>query len=193
MNKELIDKILKDWIGGPSKKEALIRIFEKVRDIPYGVIGTRNPEQVYLKNMGTCSGKHFLFFELATNLKFQVKHFVCSHKFSQLKANFPPQIQDILKNNDVLDYHNFVKVFTNNRWVLIDLTWDSPLKRYGFSIQEYWDGKSDTSIGVMPIEVWETENPTQFKEDKLALTTKKDQEVRMLFLQKLSEWFSTLR
>jgi hypothetical protein len=122
MRKELIDEILKKWTAGLSKDDRLVEIFYRVRDIPYGTIGSRDPEQVYLKNKGTCSGKHFLFYELVEGLGFKSKHFICSHKFRQFKVEFPTQLREILKENDVLDYHNFVKVFVNGRWLMVDLT-----------------------------------------------------------------------
>lgn len=171
----------------------MIKIFEKVRDISYGTIESRDPEQVYLKNKGTCSGKHFLFYELVSGLGFKSKHFVCSHKFRQFKVKFPPRLQEILKENDILDYHNFVKVFVNGKWLTIDVTWDLPLKKYGFPVQENWDGKTDIELSVVPIEIWEVKNPEKFKEEKLALMPKKEQKIRKLFIQKLSEWVSTLR
>src|SRR3990172_5330811 len=150
MKKEFINEIVEKWTGNLSKKQALIKIFEKVRDIPYGTIGSRDPKQVYFKNKGTCSGKHMLFYELVTGLEIRAKHFICSHKFEQSRIKFPPQLQEILKENDVLDYHNFVKVFADNKWLTIDLTWDLPLKKYGFPVHENWDGKSDIPLSVTP-------------------------------------------
>jgi hypothetical protein len=67
-----------------------------------------------------------------------------------------------------------------------------PLKRHGFPVYE-WDGKSDTQLTVIPIETWEVKNPEKFKEKKIALMSKKEQEVRKLFIQKLSEWVADLR
>lgn len=193
MKKAVVVAILKKWTNGLSGEKALIRIFEKVRDIPYGTIGSRDPEQVYLKRRGTCSGKNFLFYELASGLGFKTKHFVCSHKFRQLKVKFPVQLREMLKEDDFLDYHNFVKVFVNNKWLTVDVTWDLPLKKYGFPVQENWDGKSDTTFGVTPIKIYEVANPETFKEEKIALMPKNEQEIRKVFIQRLSDWVSTLR
>lgn len=192
MRKELISEILKSWTDDLPKEKALIKIFEKVRDIPYGIIGNRDPEQVYIKNKGTCSGKHILFYELVTALGFKAKQFVSLHKFNQSKIKFPPDLQEMLKENEILDYTHFVKVFVGNKWLTICLTWDIPLKKHGFPVNE-WDGKKDTQLYFVPIETWEVEDAGKFKEEKIVLMSKKDREIRKVFIEKLSEWISTLR
>lgn len=185
MRTELIGEILAKWAPDGS----LARVFERVRDIPYGVIGTRDPEQVYLKNTGTCSGKHFLFFELAAALGFEVKHFMCSHSFRDFPVKLPPHLSKMLEEKDILDYHNFVKVRVDGRRLTVDLTWDLPLKKYGFPVNENLDGKvSGASIGT-----WETSDPEKFKEDHIASMSKMERERRKLFLQGLSDWVSGLR
>jgi hypothetical protein len=192
MKTELMNEILKKWINGLSKEKALTKIFLKVRDIPYGTIGSRDPEQVYFKNRGTCSGKHILFYELVTTLGFKVRQFVSLHKFNQSKIKFSPSLQEMLKENDVLDYTHFVKILVGDKWLAVNLTWDLPLKKYGFPVYE-WDGKSDTQLYFVPIETWEVKDSEKFKEEKIALMSKKEQKIRKLFIQKLSEWVSTLR
>lgn len=184
MRKELVREILGKW----APDGALEKIFEKVRDIPYGVIGSRDPEQVYLRNMGTCSGKHLLFFELAAALGFEVRHFVRYHSFREFPVKLPPHLLKMLDEKDILDYHNFVRVLVDGRWLTIDLTWDMPLKKYGFPVQESLES------GEFLSESHETSDPEKFKEDKIASTMSKlEQERRKLFLKGLSEWVSELR
>jgi hypothetical protein len=33
----------------------------------------------------------------------------------------------------------------------VDATWDRPLKRAGFPVNEHWDGRSDTKCAVKPL------------------------------------------
>lgn len=185
MRPELVREILGKWAPDGS----LARVFERVRDMPYGVIGTRDPEQVYLRDMGTCSGKHFLFFELASALGFEARHFVCSHSFKKFPVELPPHLKKMLDAKDILDYHNFVKVLVDGRWLTVDVTWDLPLKKYGFLVNDNLDGR----ISGVPIDTWETTDPEKFKEDRIALMLKVEQDRRKLFLQGLSEWVSGLR
>lgn len=187
MRKELVGGILETWAGGLPPKDALEKIFEKVRDIPWGVIGSRDPERVYLKNMGTCSGKHFLFFELATALGFDARHFVRAHGFREFPAELPPHLSKMLEEKDIPDYHNFVKVLVDGLWLTVDVTWPLPLKKHGFPVQESLDDAAVPSDGL------EVGEPEKFKEEKIASMPETERERRKLFLQGLSEWVSSLR
>ena len=75
-------KIIEDWTGNSSKDKKVVLLFEKVRDIPYGDIGSRDPKAVFENNKGTCSGKHELLKELYQELGIEVKDFIAMHKFN---------------------------------------------------------------------------------------------------------------
>lgn len=44
MDKELKSKIVKKWIGDLPFEQKIIKLFEKVRDIPFGSAGSRDPK-----------------------------------------------------------------------------------------------------------------------------------------------------
>ncbi|MDD4137527.1 MAG: hypothetical protein PHT99_06500, partial [Methanoregula sp.] len=48
-------------------------------------------------------------------------------------------------------YHLACRVRINGRWVLVDATWDRPLAKGGFPVNEYWDGYADTKCAVKPL------------------------------------------
>jgi hypothetical protein len=48
-------------------------------------------------------------------------------------------------------HHLACRVRINDRWVLVDATWDQRLKRAGFPVNEYWDGWADTHCPVKPL------------------------------------------
>jgi hypothetical protein len=195
MKKELIKLILSETISELEDKEkALVSVFERVRDIPYGTINSRNPEDVYRRNMGTCSGKHFLLRELYNALGVKIKDFICYHRYDQLPRNvdFPPELKTLLDENDgIPDYHNFIKAYVNNKWVILDATFDKSLK--GCFIVNEWDGRSDTKVSVVPEKTWEVKNPLKFKVKMLEQLPLQIQESRGLFLKKFSEWLEILR
>lgn len=193
MDTKLRKRIIKEWTGNLPLNKKIIVLFERVRDIPYGSIGSRNPEDVYNKNKGTCSGKHELLKELYKELGIKVRDFVVTHCFNDLKIRFPSEIKEILKRNKIIDFHNFIKIFNKNKWVIIDATWDKPLKKLGFSVNENWNGKSDMKICVIPREIKEVNNPIKFKKQKLKKLPKQIQEDRELFLKKLTKWLDKLR
>ncbi|AEA47332.1 transglutaminase domain-containing protein [Archaeoglobus veneficus] len=195
MKNETIELILSELVSGcRSKEEAVVRVFERVRDIPYGTIGSRHPLDVYRMNRGTCSGKHFLLRELYLALGVEVKDMLCFHRYAELPRNidYPPELKALLERYfGIPDFHNFIKVYVDGRWVTLDATFDSPLENY-FVVNK-WNGKSDTKLSIRPVRVWEVENPLEFKVKKIKQLPPRVQRGRELFLKKFSEWLDVLR
>ncbi len=197
MNNDIgLERILEEYTSDcTTREEKLVSVFEKVRDIPYGTIGSgsRDPLEVYRKNKGTCSGKHFLLRDLLLLLDMEVKDVVCFHYYSQMphSIDYPPELVQLLEDNTgVPDYHNYVKVY-NGDWLTLDATFDCPLKDY-FVVNE-WNGKDNTELSVKPVESWEVEDPEIFKVDMLNKLPVEIQKGRKRFLQKFSEWLEKLR
>lgn len=193
MESNLRKEIISEWADDLSIEKQIIVLFEKVRDIPYGEIGSRDPYDVYKNNKGTCSGKHELLKELYQELGIKTKDFIAMHRFKDLKVDFPDNIKEILYRSDIVDPHNFFKINSNSKWITIDITWDMPLNKFGFPVNKNWDGKSDMKICVVPINVIETKNPIEFKKQEIAKLSDKTQEDRKLFLKELTKWADTLR
>lgn len=193
MESELRRKIINELVGDIPLNEQIIKLFEKVRDIPYGNIESRDPKDVFEKNKGTCSGKHELLKELYQELGIEVKDFIAMHKFNDSKVDFPDNIKEILNRTEIIDPHNFFKIKIDNKWITVDITRDKPLKKLGFTVTENWDGKSDMDLCVVPIEIIETENPIELKKQKISELPEQVQKDRKLFLNKLTEWLDTVR
>lgn len=166
----------------------VIGLFEKVRDIPYGDIGSRRPEDVYKKNKGTCSGKHELLKELYHQLGIQTSDFIAMHRFKNLAIKYPQYIQTILDRSDIVDPHNFLKIKLGENWIIVDATWDEPLARLGFPVNENWDGESDMQICVQPFEIFETSDPIASKQQKVSEMSESARKDRALFLKELTVW-----
>lgn len=193
MEPGLKSKIIKEWAGELPEGEQIIRLFEKVRDIPYGDIGSRDPTGVYKRNKGTCSGKHELLKELYQELGIEVKDCIAIHKFNDLKVNFPGEIRKILNRTKVIDPHNFLEIFIGSKWVNVDATWDTPLKELGFPVNENWDGKSSMKLCVVPIKITEVENALEAKKRIISELPTGVQEDRKLFLKRLTDWLDKVR
>ncbi|MFW5935899.1 MAG: transglutaminase domain-containing protein [Candidatus Hadarchaeota archaeon] len=191
-----IERIVEEYTSDcTTREQKLVAIFEKVRDIPYGTLGSasRDPLEVYRNNRGTCSGKHFLLRDLLLSLDIKVKDMVCFHYYSQMprSIDYPPQLMQLLEDNKgVPDYHNYLQVY-NGDWLTVDATFDYPLKDY-FVVNE-WDGKTDTRLSVKPVEMWEVDDAENFKMYLLNKLPPDVQKGRKRFLQKFSEWLEVLR
>jgi len=189
-----IQSIIEKWTKNQSFEAKIITLFEKVRDIPYGNIGSRNPIDVYHKNKGTCSGKHALLKALYKEIGVEVKDYIIMHKFNNLPIEFPQNLKNILNKSTIIDPHNFLKIKINNQWFTVDVTWDKSLKKLGFPINENWDGKSNLNILVaLGGEIYETKNPILFKKELLKKQTKQQLKDRKLFIQELTIWLDYYR
>ncbi len=188
--KEIINK----WTGDESPEQKVITLFEKVRDIPYGDIGSRDPIEVYKQSKGTCSGKHELLKWLYKELGLQVKDYIIMHRFKQLPVKFPDKIQNMLDCADIVDPHNYFKVKIGSNWVTVDVTWDKPLQKLGFPVNENWDGKSDMEIAVaLGGKTYESDDPITFKKELISDIPEQTQNDRKLFLKELTKWLDELR
>ena len=186
MKQDLRKKIIQEWTDNLPLKEKIIKLFEKVRDIPYGDIGSRDPTDVYEKNKGTCSGKHELLKELYKELGLKIKDFIVMHKFNDSNVKFPDEIREIFNRTEIIDPHKFFKIFIDNKWVIIDATWDNKLKNLGFIVNENWDGNSDMELTVKPIKILETESPIESKKEIIEELPEQIQKDRKLFLKKIN-------
>ncbi|HDP97411.1 MAG TPA: transglutaminase domain-containing protein [Euryarchaeota archaeon] len=79
-----------------------VRIFEWVRDIPYGVIDSRDPADVYARHRGTCSGKHLLLAQLLEHMGMEVRHVIAFHRYSELpmETEYPKNLRELLDSGD---------------------------------------------------------------------------------------------
>jgi hypothetical protein len=194
MLKEQAQAILDDWTKKLNKEQAIIKVFEKVRDIPYGVINSRDPFKVYSENKGTCSGKHFLLAALYRAMGLNVKDMISFHKYENLPRNveYTKELQRLLQLSDgIPDYHNFIKIDINKKWLTIDATFEKDLRDY-FIVNE-WNGKDDMRLTVDPVTIWEVKDPLEFKIKKLGELPLKKQNDRREFLSKFTSWLDVLK
>lgn len=174
------------------RDQKIIALFETIRDIPYGYIGSRNPLHVLKAGKGTCSGKHLLLGYLYQAIGIEVQYMMCLTKFNFLKHLFPDELRILLEEKDIYDYHNFLRIYIN-RWVDIDITFDLPLKAYGFSVNHDWDCMSDCEIALPPIEVCQVAELIKEKEQALNTFSEDQQRARNIFIKKMSEWMGEIR
>ncbi len=205
MDKELKSKIIKKWVEGLPFEQKIIKLFEKVRDIPFGKASSRDPKDVYEKNIGTCSGKNLLLRELYDEIGLQTKDMLTLHRFNDLVwfptdsyplVQIPTEVKEILNKGPIYDFHNFIKILINGKWInVVDATFDKPLKKYGFIINENWNGKTDMIICIVgTTKIWDCGHQgLEMKSKMTALLPENIQRNRLLFLKKLTEWIAELR
>jgi len=171
--------------------EKAVALFETVRDIPYGSISSRDSGQVLAQRRGTCSGKHLLLRQLFQANSLPVKLMMCRTTLNGLDVDLPDELTDLLAQGKVPDFHNYLRVDTGH-WVDVDATFDAPLARHGFVVNE-WDGRSDCHTALPAFESWEVEDLFVEKEAALASLSDAERTRRREFIDPFSSWLETLR
>ena len=163
-------------------KKKAINYFYFVRDIPYK-IPTSIKETDYC-----CGGKHKILSDLLKSLGLQVRNRVCLFLWNSL--DLPSKFKKISYENDCT--HTYLEIKTNNRWEVLDVTWDVGLARV-FHIND-WDGKSNTEIAVKPIKIFSP----QKSEEILNNFEKKENIIKDLkmngkFYEAFNNWLKEIR
>jgi len=150
LDEELKSKILSEWgVDGLPFDQQVVRIFEKVRDIPFGRMGSRDPKDVYERNKGTCSGKNFLLTELyqAIGVKTNDIGMPAALEGPDLVSRMIPTESWIYQMSwfkcwrrlRSWTFTTIVQILVDDKWVTVDVTIDLSTQEIGVPIpQNYW-------------------------------------------------------
>ena len=151
---DVVGSTLQKWTAGKKGKQAMIAVFEKIRDIPYGVLPVLNNPIDYPRilelNMGSCTPKHLLMCEMYRRLGLEVLYVVYPYRWAEFEELYPPTLWKLAQQMAPVN-HLACKVELNGRDVLVDATIDPPLGSIGLPFTASWDGESDTALPVLPI------------------------------------------
>jgi hypothetical protein len=152
----LVTARFQEWSKGLDPRQSLISIFEHIRDIPYSLAVPMTdpataPEQILLWGKGSCGPKHYLLAEMYRKLGFDVVYATFPFLWDDPDLQYPPELRQLAAGLPV-SHHLACRVKIANRWVLVDATWDQPLERAGFPVNNQWDGLSDTRCAVKPLQ-----------------------------------------
>jgi hypothetical protein len=198
------DKMLAEKYAGWTKslpaKSARISIYQHIRDIPYAIVPElrdprTGPSGMISMNKGSCVPKHFLIALMMGELGLAVKYVTYLFDWNDPAIKFPPALRKIAKSMPITA-HLATKVNIDGRWALVDATYDLPLKKAGFTVNESWNGVSDTKNAVTPIEevVHESlQDRLTFAGKRVGGYTDKERSAYAKFTKKLNYWLEELR
>ncbi|MGD0079498.1 MAG: hypothetical protein ABSB80_02470 [Methanoregula sp.] len=151
----LVNAKYSEWTRSLDTRRSMIAIFEHIRDIPYSLEvpmtdpGTA-PEQMLRLGKGYCGPKHFLLAEMYKKMGLNVVFATIAFVWNDPDFHYPPELRALTTRLPVA-HHLACRVQIGWRWVLVDATWDPPLKKGGFPVNENWDGYSETQCAVKPL------------------------------------------
>jgi len=189
MEDDIIRQTFQDWTAGLSQLRSRVQLFERVRDIPYCYPASRDPAEVLRQGRSSCSGKHYLLGALFRMLGLRVRHMIGRHRFNESPLVFPPEMQETLRKNEIVDFHDYLQIAVDDTWIDIDATWERGLRDFGFPVNDEWDGQSAMLLSVVPEESVVAEgDPEKLKEELLSHLTPRQRTLRRQFLEALSNW-----
>jgi hypothetical protein len=152
----LVDEKFREWTAGLDVKDSMISIFQHIRDIPYSLAVPMTdpntaPKQLLSLGRGYCGPKHYLLAEMYRRLGFEVVYATFPFLWNDPDLLYPTELRQLATGLPVA-HHLACRVRINNRWVLVDATWDQPLIRAGFPVNEDWDGRADTLCAVKTLQ-----------------------------------------
>ncbi|OGX29654.1 MAG: hypothetical protein A3F87_01650 [Omnitrophica WOR_2 bacterium RIFCSPLOWO2_12_FULL_51_24] len=196
----LVDEKFVHWTRDLAPKEARIAIFEHVRDIPYAIIPklrdpAAGPPGLIEGNNGSCQPKHYLIAQLFAKLNIPTRLVTYVFRWGDSEIKYPADLKNIISRLPV-SYHLACKADINGNWALVDATWDLPLKKVGFPVNEKWDGERETINAVNPIKeiIHESaEERVQFEKERHGRYTGAEKTAYTEFIDKLNSWLETVR
>jgi len=188
------------WTKSSSPERARIEIFNQIRDIPYYLVpALPDPREwaasILTVNRASCSPKHYLMGMLFAKLEIPIKYATYPFKWGEQKLNYPAELLKLAQRSPIV-YHVACRAWLENKWVLLDASWDIGLKKAGFTVNENWDGFSDTVNSVTPLDeiIHESlEERLEFVEEKKALYTEEQKLVYGRFIEGINTWLEGLR
>ena len=174
-----------------SKDKQIVKFFEIVRDIPYGLYTPISPENTWRHKKGTCSTKNLILKDLYLAIGVPVRVWMCSFAFYP-SEKFTDEMNGLL-DPPIIVHHTFLKIELDGKWIIADATHDLFLKTFGFNVVENWDGKSDTLLAVKAIDYFKVDDVNEFKH-KIDSQLSQDERMRKRhFLELFFEWIDGLR
>ncbi|KLN62535.1 hypothetical protein WH96_03385 [Kiloniella spongiae] len=176
--------------------KSVVDVYHFVRQMPYGGAGVRDPRAVYAKRSGTCSGKHILLRDLLNSLGCKadvLQVFLYFNRGIPVHATMPTELQNIILNQDVSDFHNIVQLNVDDcaQPLLLDATWSDAMKPYGFTVNDNWSGMGDTQLAGNIIRTEEISADVVDQKEKLLSGLSEDElALRGRFLNLLISWIS---
>ncbi len=151
----LVNDAFAEWTEGLDIRQSMISIFSQIRDIPYspGILLSKpetSPELLLASGKGSCGPKHYLLAEMFRKLNLHVVFATIAFLWNDQDILYPPELGKLAEQLPV-EYHLACRVQVGCRWILVDATWDRPLTKAGFPVNDHWDGYSEMGWAVKPL------------------------------------------
>jgi hypothetical protein len=151
----LVKERFAEWTKDLDTHQSMISIFTHIRDIPYSLSHPMpnpktSPEQLLVAGKGSCGPKHYLLAEMFRKLNLNVVYATIAFSWNDPDLHYSPDLRKLAARLPIA-HHLACRVQIGCRWILVDATWDPPLAKGGFLINDHWDGYSEMKWAVKPL------------------------------------------
>ena len=168
------------------------RAFGLIRDMPYRRASSRRPESILEEWQGTCSGKHYLLAEIFREMGMESAVMMCTHQFTwHGSSHFPAELREMLATGPIPDVHTYLRVNTEQGWMVVDATWPSNAASLGMTVNHDFDPGIDMKLACEPIDTFpvpEKLDPQQFKEQLIETFCGTHSQLRDDFVEGMGRW-----
>ncbi|MCK5450378.1 MAG: hypothetical protein KAI70_01285 [Candidatus Omnitrophica bacterium] len=198
--KNIVEFKLREWTTGLTPEESRVRIFEKIRDIPFAIVLEQfkladGPKLMLKNNRGFCISKHYFLGMMFSALDIPVRYCTYAFKWQDQDLDYTEELKELSKDLPIV-YHLACEINISSGWVLVDGTWDKALDNKKFPVNMNWDGCSTTRLAVIPIEKFtheDIQNRETFSMKKLS-SYKLEEELKLSrFSIGLNKWLEDIR
>jgi len=124
-----------------------VEAFYRVREVPY-TISRLSPQEMKGVGKGSCYHKHAWLADELRALGIPVKFVVYQFKWGSTPS-MPHSLKEKARKLTP-GLHLFLRVLIDGKWLDVDATWNSAMKKHGFPVND-WDGRSSTGLAVKPL------------------------------------------
>ena len=173
------------------KNNQIIKIFEKIRDLPYEIGPHYEGEKLIEYGRGGCGSKNRYLANWFYLKDYKIKVCTTPYKWADLK--FLPNEPKNHPKAQKIGNHVYLKVLIENNWVLVDTSWDKHLSTI-FPVNLNWDGKSNqiSATKITKEKCMAYPEPYLSNRQKIQKSSVLD-ELDIDFSKKMNEYFDKIR
>lgn len=173
-----------------------VQAFHAVRNLAYFSGPDRTPLAALRSGRGACTAKHILLRDLLRDLGLEAEVELVDCDFAAAlpqHADMPADLRAAIGAGGVRDVHCWVRLRDGAKSLRLDATWPDALGRYGFALNDRWDGASDTEPAAPgAVSLGTADDVIARKEALLARLGPGEAAARKAFLARLSGWMQGL-
>ena len=176
--------------GVDASDAGVVKVFERVRDIPFRFAPHNDADTLLACGAGTCAPKHALLARLYEQLGLETRFLYVAFRFDDMPGHFPPALRRAT-HDGIVRGHAALRLRRPQGWIDIDATFDRPLATAGFVVTEAWDGCTSMPLVVNALSRVESTLSPEHEERLLGIAHRTS--FPRSVVEQLNDWLDSFR